>query len=70
MKIQENFANWLRMGLGVFLVVYAINRFFHFFPTSYGTMPEEAEYFLDAVMFYLPYLYAFEIIVGLFLIFN
>jgi len=70
MEIQKNLANWLRIGLGVYLVVYALNRFFHFLPTSYGTMPEEAQYFLDAVMFYLPYLYAFEILVGLLLIFN
>ena len=70
MEIQKNLANWLRIGLGVYLVVYALNRFFHFLPTSYGTKPEEAQYFLDAVMFYLPYLYAFEILVGLLLIFN
>lgn len=70
MKIQKNLAHWLRIGLGAFLVVYGLNRFLHFFPTSYGTMPEEAQQFLDSVMFYLPYLYAFEILVGLLLIFN
>jgi hypothetical protein len=33
-------------------------------------MPEDARNFLDAVVMYLPILYIFEIIIGLFLIFN
>lgn len=39
-------------------------------PTSYGKMPENAMEFLDAVLVYLPMLYIFEIILGLFLVFN
>jgi uncharacterized membrane protein YphA (DoxX/SURF4 family) len=60
----------LRISLGLFLILYALNRFFHFLPSSYGAMPEVTEDFLDAVAAYLPALYIFEIIIGLFLIFN
>jgi putative oxidoreductase len=60
----------LRTALGVFLIFYALNKFFHFLPASYGAMPEVTQDFLDAVAAYLPALYIFEIIVGLFLIFN
>ncbi len=59
-----------RIFLGLFLVVYALNMFLHFIPAGYGDMPEEARVFIDAVVAYLPFLYLFEIIIGLFLIFN
>lgn len=68
--MKEKIAKWLRIGLGVFLVGYALNQFFHFLPTSYGKMPEDARNFIDAVVMYLPLLYAFEILIGLLLIFN
>ncbi|NND52277.1 MAG: DoxX family membrane protein [Flavobacteriaceae bacterium] len=60
----------LRTALGIFLIFYALNKFFHFLPASYGAMPDVTEDFLDAVASYLPALYIFEIIIGLFLIFN
>lgn len=60
----------LRVTLGLILIVYALNQFFHFLPTGYGQMPEEARYFIDAVYMYLPFLYVFEIIIGLFLVLN
>ena len=60
----------LRTTLGLFLILYALNRFFHFLPSSYGAMPEITQDFLDAVAIYLPALYIFEIFIGFFLIFN
>lgn len=68
--METNISKWLRIFLGLFLIVYALNQFLHFIPTGYTEMPEEARYFLDAVVIYLPLLYFFEIITGLFLIFN
>jgi hypothetical protein len=68
--MKENMANWLRIVLGVFLIGYALNQFFHFLPTGYGKMPEDARNFIDAVVMYLPLLYAFEMVIGLFLILN
>ncbi len=56
--------------LGIFLIVYAANQFLHFFPTSYGRMPDFTRDYLDAILPFLPALYIFEIIVGIFLIFN
>jgi len=50
--------------------LYALNKFFHFFPSGYGQMPKEAEEFLDSTLLFLPFLYIFEIIIGLFLVFN
>lgn len=70
MKKNSNLSNFLRITLGLFLILYALNQFFHFLPTSYGKMPENTRDFIDAVVVYLPYLYVFEIIIGLFLIFN
>jgi|SRR5690554_4001311 len=70
MKNNQSLKTWLRVFLGLFLILYALNQFFHFLPTSYGKMPENAMEFLDAVLVYLPMLYIFEIILGLFLIFN
>ncbi len=61
---------WLRMLLGVYLVGYALNQFLHVVPASYGNMPELTRDFIDAIVVYLPYLYFFEILVGLLLIFN
>lgn len=58
----------LRIFLGLFMIAYALNMFLHFLPTGYGKMPEDAMAFLDAVAIYLPYLYIFEIIVGLLLV--
>lgn len=63
-------AKWLRIVLGVFLIGYALNQFFHFLPTGYGKMPEDARNFIDAVVMYLPLLYAFEMVIGLLLILN
>ncbi len=56
--------------LGVYLILYAANQFFHIFPTSYGAMPDFARRYLDAVVVFLPALYIFEILVGIFLILN
>ncbi len=61
---------FLRIFLGIFLIVYALNKFFHFVPSDYGAMNEDAQDFIDAVAGYLPFLYIFEIIVGLFLVLN
>lgn len=61
---------FLRISLGVFLIAYALNKFLHVVPSSYGAMHHVAQDFLDAVAIYLPALYIFEIIIGLFLIFN
>lgn len=60
----------MRVLLGAFLVLYALNQFLHFLPSGYGKMPEEARYFIDAVYMYLPFLYMLEIVIGLLLIFN
>jgi hypothetical protein len=54
----------------VFLIVYALNQFLHFIPSTYGEMPENTKDFIDAVAIYLPYLYILEMLIGLFLIFN
>jgi len=70
MKTNIKYAQWFRVILGVFLVGYALNKFFNFIPSSYGQMPEIAEEFLDSTVVFLPYLYIFEIILGLLLILN
>jgi len=70
MKTEANFSKWARVLLGLFLIIYALNQFLHFLPTSYGVMPENTREFIDATAVYLPYLYIFEIIIGLFLIIN
>ncbi|MCW5518505.1 hypothetical protein J1N09_01550 [Aureitalea sp. L0-47] len=70
MKKNDTLFMVLRTALGLFLILYALNRFFHFLPSSYGEMPEVTQDFLDSVAAYLPALYIFEIIIGLFLIFN
>lgn len=70
MKKNEKLMAILRVVLGVFMIVYALNKFFHVIPSNYGEMPENARYFLDAVAMYLPYLYMFEILAGLLLILN
>lgn len=68
--MESNISKWLRIFLGLFLIVYALNQFLHFIPSGYTEMPDEARDFLDAVVMYLPLLYFFEIITGLFLLFN
>lgn len=70
MKNNQLPKTWLRIFLGLFLIVYALNQFFHFLPSSYGKMPENAMDFLDAVLIYLPMLYILEIILGSLLVFN
>jgi len=70
MILSENASKWCRISLGSFLIIYALNQFFHFFPVGYGQMPESARDFIDSVVTNLPLLYFFEIIVGLLLIFN
>ena len=70
MKNNQSLKTWLRVILGLFLILYALNRFFEFLPTSYGKMPDDAMDFIYAVAIYLPFLYFFEIILGLLLIFN
>jgi len=68
--METNISKWLRIFLGLFLIVYALNQFLHVIPAGYTDMPDDARDFLDAVVIYLPLLYVFEIITGLFLIFN
>ncbi len=69
--MKEGSSKWLRIILGVFLIIYGLNQWFHFYPTSYGDdMPVEARQFLDSVVIYLPFLYILEIIIGLFLLIN
>jgi hypothetical protein len=70
MKSNDILFKALRTILGLFLIFYALNKFFHFLPSSYGAMPEITKDFLDAVAGYLPALYIFEIVIGLFLVFN
>jgi hypothetical protein len=70
MENKKVVSNWLRILLGVFLIVYALNQFLHFIPSTYGEMPENTKDFIDAVAIYLPYLYILEMLIGLFLIFN
>jgi len=59
-----------RILLGAFLIGYALNQFFHFLPTSYGQMPDSARDFIDAVVVYLPFLYVFEVIIGVLILFD
>lgn len=68
MKTKGGFYSLVRIVLGLFLVLYALNQFIHIVPTSYNKMPEITRDFIDSVAVYLPYLYIFEIVVGLFLI--
>ena len=70
MESKNTFIKVFRIVLGLVLIVYSLNQFFHFLPTSYGEMPESTRDFLDTTVDYLPYLYLFEIVVGLFLVFN
>lgn len=67
---NNNLSKWLRLLLGLFLIVYGLNQFFHFFPSTYGEMPANTRSFIDAIVEYLPFLYVFEIIIGLFLVLN
>lgn len=58
----------LRIILGLFLIFYALNKFLHFMPMGYGDMPDSAKAFIDSVAAYLPFLYIFEIIIGIMLL--
>jgi hypothetical protein len=68
--MKENIFKYGRIFLGVFLIVYGLNQFLHFYPSGYGKMPDDARQFIDAVVIYLPILYVFEMLIGLFLIIN
>ena len=70
MKKNTRSYGLLRIILGLFLIIYALNHFVHFLPTSYGEMPANSMDFIDSVAIYLPALYIFEILIGLLLIFN
>ncbi|MDU8887282.1 DoxX family membrane protein [Yeosuana sp. MJ-SS3] len=70
MKTYTKNLHWVRYILGLFLIVYALNKFFHFIPSTYGQMTERAQDFLDSTAFLLPYLYIFEILLGVFLLLN
>ena len=70
MKTSDNLSKWLKIILGIFLIGYALNQFFHFLPSGYGKMPENSRDFIDAVAIYLPFLYLLEIIIGIFLLIN
>jgi len=70
MKTGTPTYNILRITLGLFLVLYALNQFLHFIPTGYGAMPDSSRAFIDSVAGYLPALYIFEIIVGLLILMN
>ncbi len=64
----SNFKKITTGVLGVYLIIYALNQFFHFMPTSYGQMPKFTQDYLDAILPFLPALYIFEILVGIVLI--
>jgi uncharacterized membrane protein YphA (DoxX/SURF4 family) len=70
MKINDGTKKILRIVLGLFLILYGLNKFFHVVPTGFGQMPENARDFIDGVAIYLPYLYIFEILIGLLLVLN
>jgi uncharacterized membrane protein YphA (DoxX/SURF4 family) len=70
MKINDGTKKILRIVLGLFLILYGLNKFFHVVPTGFGEMPENARDFIDGVAVYLPYLYIFEILIGLLLVLN
>jgi putative oxidoreductase len=56
--------------LGTFLTIYAANQFLHFLPAGYGKMPDFTREYLDAMLPFLPALYIFELVLGIFLITN
>ena len=68
--MKTGISKWIRTFLGLFLIIYALNQFLHFYPSGYGKMPEDARKFLDAVVMYLPFLYLFEMAIGALLILN
>ena len=70
MKINDGTKKILRIVLGLFLILYGLNKFFHVVPTGFSEMPENARDFIDGVAVYLPYLYIFEILIGLLLVLN
>ncbi|MFT5570467.1 MAG: putative oxidoreductase [Cyclobacteriaceae bacterium] len=68
--MKKTTETWIRLILGLYLIGYALNQFLHLIPTSYGNMPEITRDFIDSIIMYLPFLYLFEIVIGLLLIFN
>ncbi|WP_228850720.1 hypothetical protein [Aegicerativicinus sediminis] len=70
MKTTDSTYKFLRIFLGLFLILYALNQFLHFIPTGYGAMPDSSKAFIDSVAAYLPALYIFEIIVGVLILLN
>lgn len=70
MNMNSKLRMVLRTTLGLFLILYALNKFLHIVPEGFGDMNENARDFIDGVAVYLPFLYIFEIIIGLFLILN
>jgi hypothetical protein len=66
----SKFTQIVTIVLGAFLIVYAANQFLHIIPTGYGDMQEFTKDFLDAVLPFLPFLYIFEILLGIVLILN
>ena len=70
MKNNQSLKTGLRITLGLFLIAYALNKFFQFLPSSYGDMPEGAMAFIDSTVSYLPLLYFFEIVLGVCLLLN
>jgi putative oxidoreductase len=68
--MKKTTETWIRFILGLYLIGYALNQFLHLIPTSYGNMPEITRDFIDSIIMYLPFLYLFEIVIGLLLMFN
>ncbi len=62
------FTKVVTMILGAFLVLYGANMFLHIVPTGYGDMEDFTREFLDSVLPFLPFLYIFEILLGIVLI--
>ena len=65
---NEYITKWERLILGIFLFVYGLNQFVHFIPLESESNTSEARIFLDAVRVYLPYLYVFEMLIGVLLV--
>lgn len=70
MNMNSKLRMILRTALGLFLILYALNKFLHIVPEGFGEMNENARDFIDGVAVYLPFLYIFEIIIALFLLLN
>ncbi|WP_258103577.1 hypothetical protein [Marinoscillum sp. MHG1-6] len=68
--MKQNIETWLRLILGAYLIGYALNQFLHVVPTSYGAMPTITRDFIDSIVMYLPFLYVFEMLIGVLLLMN